>query len=120
MKENANKYDLEKRTEKFAVNCRTFIKNVPKTISNIEDCKQLSKASGSVGANYIEANESLSKKDFIYRVKICRKEVKESRYFLNIMDLQNDSDLTNEQKLLVKEATELMRIFGSIIKKNEN
>lgn len=72
------KYDLEERTFDFAKNVRRFVRKVPKNIGNIEDCKQLIKASGSVGANYIEANESLSKKDFKFRIKVSRKEVKES------------------------------------------
>ena len=57
-------YDLEERTYQFAKAVRLFVKTLPKTIANIEDGKQVIKASGSVGANYIEANESLSKKDF--------------------------------------------------------
>jgi len=77
---NKVKYDLEERTLKFAKDVRLFIKTVPKTIANVEDIRQLVKSSGSVGANYIEANESLSKKDFLMRVKISRKECKESVY----------------------------------------
>jgi len=57
-------YDLEERTYQFAKAVRLFVKTLPKTIAIIEDGKQLIKASGSVGANYIEANESLGKKDF--------------------------------------------------------
>lgn len=71
-------YDLEDRTLQFAKTVRKFAKKVPMTLSNTEDCKQLIRASGSVGANYIEANESLSKKDFVMRIKISRKESKES------------------------------------------
>ena len=71
-------YDLEERTFQFAKAVRLFVKTLPKTIANIEDGKQLIKASGSVGANYIEANESLGKKDFLMRIKISRKEAKES------------------------------------------
>jgi len=63
-------YDLEERTYQFAKAVRIFVKTLPKTIANIEDGKQLIKASGSVGANYIEANEALSKKDFKMRIKI--------------------------------------------------
>ena len=72
------KYDLEERTLKFAIDSRLFLKKLPRNISNIEDAKQYVRSSGSVGANYIEANESLSKKDFCFRIKICRKEAKES------------------------------------------
>ena len=116
---NEKRYDLEERTFLFAKNVRALVKKLPKTIINIEDGKQLVKASGSVGANYIEANESLSKKDFYYRVKICRKESKESRYFLRLLDLENNTDLGMEKDALIKEATELMKIFGSIITKSK-
>ena len=74
--QNSKPYDLEERTFQFAKAVRIFVKTLPKTIANIEDGKQLVKASGSVGANYREANESLSKKDFLMRVKISRKEAK--------------------------------------------
>ena len=72
--QNSKQYDLEDRTLAFAKDVRRFVKKLPKTLANIEDGRQLIKASGSVGANYIEANEALSKKDFIMRIKICRKE----------------------------------------------
>ncbi|WP_298474384.1 four helix bundle protein [uncultured Maribacter sp.] len=62
-------YDLEERTFLFAKSCRLLVKQLPKTISNIEDGKQLVKSSGSVGANYIEANEKLGEKDFKNRQK---------------------------------------------------
>ena len=83
------KYDLEERTLQFAIDCRLFLKKLPKTISNSEDGKQLVRSSGSVGANYIEANEALSKKDFNYRIKISRKESKESVYWLKIIKATN-------------------------------
>jgi four helix bundle protein len=80
--QNSKIYDLEDRTLGFAKNVRVFVRKLSKTPINSEDGKQLVKASGSVGANYIEANEALSKKDFTMRIKICRKEAKESRYWL--------------------------------------
>jgi four helix bundle protein len=110
-------YDLEDRTLEFAKNVRAFVKKLPKTIANVEDIRQLVKASGSVGANYIEANESLSKKDFFMRIKICRKEAKESRYWLKLVDTDKDKDLDDERDLLITESTELMKIFGSILRK---
>ncbi len=73
-------YDLEERTFLFAKNVAIFCKKLPKTSSNIEYIKQVIRASGSVGANYIEANEALGKKDFSMRIKISRKEAKESAY----------------------------------------
>ena len=84
--ENAKTYDLEDRTLTFAKKVRAFVRKLSKTIANIEDGKQLIKASGSIGSNYIEANEALSKKDFVMRIKICRKEAKESRYWLRLID----------------------------------
>jgi len=71
---NSKQYDLEDRTFAFAKMVRAFEKKLPKCVANSEDGKQLVRASGSVDSNYIEANESLSKKDFIMRIKICRKE----------------------------------------------
>lgn len=106
MEEKPNKpvYDLEERTFQFAKQIRLWIKNLPKTIANTEDVKQLIRASGSIGANYIEANEALSKKDFHFRIKICRKEAKESGYWLrliletndNLNDIDKGSALFNE------------------------
>jgi four helix bundle protein len=113
--QNPKQYDLEDRTLDFAKEVRQFIKKIPKTISNIEDGKQLVRSSGSVGANYIEANESLSKKDFKMRVKISRKESKESRYWLRLIDVNSNIELDKERKKLIQEATELMKIFGSIL-----
>ena len=108
----------EERTFHFAIRSRDFIKKLPKTLSNIEYSKQYIKASGSVGANYREANEALSKKDFLMRVKICRKESKESIYWLNLVETDNKIN-EEERKSLMDEATELMKIFGSIITKSE-
>ncbi len=118
-KENSKQYDLEERTFKFAQRVRAFVKKLVKTIANIEDGKQLVKASGSVGANYIEANEALSKKDFVMRIKICRKEAKESRYWLRLIDTNDKSELEQERKALVSEACELTHIFGSIVTKSK-
>jgi len=73
MKNNQSpKYDLEERTYTFAKNVRMFVKSLPKSISNIDDSKQVTRSSGSVGANYIEANEALSKKDFLMRIHPVR------------------------------------------------
>lgn len=117
MNENSNIpiYDLEERTFQFAKNIRIWIKTLPKTIANIEDVKQLIRASGSVGANYIEANESFSKKDFTFRIKICRKEAKESGYWLRLI-LETNENLQEEKtgRLLLQESIELKKIFSSI------
>jgi len=112
-------YDLEERTFQFAKNVRLFVKTLPKTIANIEDGKQLVKASGSVGANYIEANESLGKKDFKMRVKISRKEAKESSYWLRLIHETNDLKNTDDVLYLNQEANELKKIFSSILEKSK-
>ena len=112
-------YDLEDRTFDFAKEVRTFTKLIPKTVGNIEDSKQLVRSSGSVGANYIEANESLSKKDFLMRIKICRKEAKESRYWLRLIDAGDDSKVKKHRDDLVQGAAELTSIFGAILRKSE-
>jgi four helix bundle protein len=115
--ENSKRFDLEDRTFAFAKNCRGFVKTLTKTVGNIEDARQLVRASGSVGANYIEANEALSKKDFICRIKICRKEAKESRYWLRLIEAE--PPINDPRQTLVQEAQELMNIFGAIVRKSE-
>lgn len=112
------KYDLEERTFFFARDCRFLVKKIKMDVCSIEDCKQLVRASGSVGANYIEANESLSKKDFRYRIKICRKESKESKYWLKLLETMN-KDIEDDLIELKKEAEELKRIFSSILNNSE-
>lgn len=76
---------LDKRTLQFAKNVRTFIHKLPKTLTNIEDRKQLTRSSGSIGANYIEANEKLSERDCTLRFRIAKKEAKETIYWLELV-----------------------------------
>jgi len=110
------KYDLEERTEKFAKDVIRLCKGFPKTTINFKLIGQAISASGSVGANYIEANEALSKKDFNHRIKICRKEAKESGYWLRLILSANEVNEKETQRL-TGEAAELMNIFGSIVRK---
>jgi four helix bundle protein len=112
-------YDLEERTFQFAKTVAVFIKKIPKTTANIEYSKQVIRSSGSVGANYIEANESLSKKDFNMRIKICRKEAKESSYWLRLLVDTNDLDHSTIGDKLIQESNELKKIFSSIIEKSK-
>ena len=114
-----DQYDLEERTETFARNCRQFLKSVQRTHGNIADGKQLIRSSGSVAANYIEANEALSKKDFRNRIKICRKEAKESGLWLRLLDIEEAADIDKRRKALNQEAIELMKIFGKILHNSE-
>ena len=117
MTEIKKQYDLEERTLKFAKNTRLFIGLLPKTVAVIEDSKQVVRSSGSVGANYIEANESLSQKDFLHRIKICRKEAKETMCWLELLAPACASVMEEKRLVLLQEAKEFMMIFGSIIKK---
>jgi four helix bundle protein len=114
----AKTYDLEDRTKQFAKDCRVLVRSLHKDIANNEDGKQLVRSSGSVPANYIEANEAFSKKDFIHRVKICRKESKESKLWLELL-LIIDTNQENDRVRLIQEATELLKIFSTIISKSE-
>ncbi|HLA69412.1 MAG TPA: four helix bundle protein [Bacteroidota bacterium] len=114
-KQSPRIYDLEERTYGFAKRCSQFAEKVPKTISSVEYGTQLIRASGSVAGNYIEANESLSKKDFVFRIKICRKESKESRLWIRL--IRCPDDMQEERQWLFGEATELMKIFGAILTK---
>jgi four helix bundle protein len=116
---NSKEYDLEERTFRFAEQCKNFVKKLPRSIANIEYGKQLIRSSGSQAANYIEANESVSKKDFAHRIKICRKEAKESRLWLRLCDIGDNQELEKERGKLIKEAVELTKIFSSIVHKSE-
>ncbi len=110
-------YDLEEQTFQFAKQVRLMCNDLTKTTANIEDTKQLIRASGSVGANYIEANESLGKKDFLMRIKICRKEAKECGYFVRLIS-ETNHDVYNSWRNLHKESVELKKIFASILTKS--
>jgi four helix bundle protein len=110
-------YDLEDRTFEFAKASRAFVKKLPRTLANIEDAKQFIRASGSIGANYIEANQSIGRRDFVMKIKTCRREAKESGYWLRLLDC--DGQLESARAKLLAEARELMKIFGAIVRKSE-
>ena len=112
-------YDLEERTFEFAKRVRLFVKSLPRTVANLEDGKQLIKASGSIGANYREANEALSKRDFLLRIRISRKEAKESAYWLRLICETNTLNNPEEARNLIREATELKKILSAIVEKSK-
>lgn len=114
------RYDLDERTFLFAKNVRSFVKRLPRTLGNTEDVKQLVRSSGSVAGNYIEANESLSKKDFLLRIKICRKEAKESGLWLRLLDSGEQGDVEKLRAGLLQESRESTLIFSSIVSKSES
>ncbi len=117
-KDTQRQYDLEERTYKFAYDVMCFVKSLPRNITNLENVRQLVRSAGSIGANYIEANEALSRKDFLMRVKICRKEDKETIYWLRLLDIGDNNSKKSSDSLRC-EATELMKIFGAIIEKTK-
>jgi four helix bundle protein len=108
---------MEERTLLFAKEVRQFIRLLPKTVGNKEDVSQLVRSSGSVGANYIEARERLGKKDAVMRLRIARKEAKEARYWLELIETSEETE--TQRNALVNEATELLHILSSMIKKSE-
>ena len=112
---NTKIYNLEERTLHFAKRVNKYVNKLPTTVSNMENGRQLVKSGGSVGANYIEANESLSRKDCEMRIKISKKESKETRYWLKLTEPKEKE--IKEKNALIQESTELMRIFGSILEK---
>ena len=111
-------FDLEERTLEFARSVRLFVKKLPHTLANVEDARQLIRASGSVGANYIEANESLGKKDFLMHIRIARKEAKEARYWLRLLDTGSDAAINKDRSDLIQETTELLLILSAIVRKS--
>lgn len=107
------RYDLEERTLEFFRKVIRLCKKLPKDAVNIEIIRQLIRAAGSIGANYREANEAISKKDFGHRIKLCRKEAKESHFWLQGL-LEANSSLNDDIRPLIQEALELTMIFSSI------
>ena len=114
-------YDLEERTMNFAIQLRLFMRRIPSGVIGIDDARQVIRSSGSIGANYIEANEALSKKDFLNRVKISRKEAKETTFWLKVIikSYSLKDDLQKEGMKLLSEAEELRKILSAILIKSQ-
>lgn len=109
-------FDLEVRTFNFAKDIRDFVyKGNQKDFVSVIYFKQLIRSSSSIGANYIEAVESLGTKDYLMRLKICRKEAKETIYWLKLITPL--SSFQQELDQLINEANEIMRIFGALVTK---
>ena len=115
--QSPKRFDLEDRTLSFARRTREYAKCLPRNLTNLEFSRQLIRSACSVVANYIEANEALSKKDFLHRMKISRKECKETRYWLTLAEPLMEQ--VNEKDKLIQEITELLKIFGTIIARSE-
>ncbi|MDR0901796.1 MAG: four helix bundle protein [Opitutaceae bacterium] len=117
MSERAN--DLIERTFVFAQRARQFVNKLPRLPANYEDARQLVRSSGSVAANYVESQEGLSRRDFFFRIKVCRKEARESALWLRLLETGDDDALDSERRALAQEAGELKRIFSSIAGKDD-
>jgi len=113
---NKKEFDLERRTTEFAKSVIRLCRELPKNSMNDRLIGQITGSSGSVGANYREANDALGKKDFVHRLKISRKEAKETMHWLEIIQEANpDFKIIN----LLQEATELKNILSAIINKSQ-
>ncbi len=109
------KYDLEERTAKLAEKVIELTKKVKITPINKRIVEQLVGSAGSIGANYCEATEAESKKDFIHKIGLCKKETKETKHWLRLLARANPS-LKEDIKPLWQESQEILLIFSSIIK----
>lgn len=109
------RFDLEGRTLTFARDVRDFLKRLPTSDANSVDKRQLARSSGSVGANYREANDALGRRDFAMRIRIARKEAKESCYWLQLVDAGGNEQLQADRNRLVDEADQLVRILSRIL-----
>ncbi len=114
-KDNKNKYDLEERTAVFAERVIDLVKEIKKDEVNRRIITQVVASSGSIGANYCEATEAESKKDFIHKISITKKEIKETKHWLRLLDRSNP-EIKDKTKLLWQEAHELLLIFSKTIK----
>ena len=116
---NTKPFDFEERIYLFAKEVSAFVMRLPRNVVNQEHGRQLVRSSGSIGANYIEANEGLSKKDRIKCMKIARKEAKESRHWLRLLETQGNQELERKREELIAEVTELLRILSAMIQNSK-
>lgn len=115
---NDKKYDLEERTAKFAEDIIEFCQKLPKNVITLPLITQLIKAGTSIGANYCEADCAETKKDFEHKLGICKKESKETKYWLRIIT-KAVPEVKEESRKHWKEANELNLIFSSIVNKSK-
>src|SRR3989344_4265954 len=116
--QNPKRYDLEDRTLTYGKRIIALCKSLVKNSINLPLASQLIRSGTSVGANYREANETSTKKDFLFRMRICRKEAKETGYWLKII-VEANPELESQIAPLLQETTELVKIFATIIIKSE-
>jgi four helix bundle protein len=116
--QNPKRYDLEERTLDFAKQIIHLAKSLPKNTINFKLIDQCVRSGTSVGANYREANETETKKDFVFRIRISRKEAKETYYWLELIE-ESNPDFAERVRPLIRETNELIKIFAAIAAKSK-
>ena len=112
--QNSKQYDLEDRTLEFSKKLIRLVKSLPKNDINLILGRQVTRSGTSIGANYREANETETKKDFLFRLRTSRKEAKETVYWLNLI-IEANPQLKEEIQPVLQESTELLKILAAII-----
>jgi four helix bundle protein len=118
-RESSFNYDLEERLAQFAEQVIDLVRKIPKDSINQRLIPQVVSSSGSSGANYCEACEAESKKDFRHKIGITKKEIRESKHWLRLIARANEP-LKDECRMLWKEAHELLLIFSKILKSSKD
>lgn len=106
---------LQEYAVKFALEVREFGKQLPMTVSNVEDLKQLIRASGAIGVSYIAAQSATSRTDYLVGIKKCVMETQSTHYWLRLVDTQGSAELEKRRKQLMHAAQELAAVFGKIL-----
>ena len=112
----AQRFDLEERTARFGESVIAFAKEIPRNPVTLSLIGQLVRSGTSVGANYCEADDAVSKKDFRNKIGTCKKEARETKYWLRMIG-GAEPDMKSEARVLWQEAKELHLIFASILRK---
>ena len=112
-------FDLEDLMTTFAQDICHFLKLIPSTEANKIYSHQLLRSSSSVGANYLEANDALGKKDFLVKIRTARREGKETRYWLRLLQIADNRELEHKRATLIDETEQLIHILSTIIHKVE-
>ena len=115
----ARNFDLEERTAKFAEAVIDLTRKLSQEAVNVRLIEQAVGSAGSLGANYCEANEAESKRDFQHKISICKKEIKECRYWLRLLARANPN-YKEELPVLWRESQELLLIFSKILKSSKS
>jgi four helix bundle protein len=119
MEDGATTYDLEERTFQFALHVRRCIAGTKWLREQWTDVDQVLRSSGSIAANYIEANNAISRPDFLFRIRISKKEASECRLWLRLLgETSQDETLKQTLRTLYKESDELARILATILRKS--